>query len=62
MNPEQELFDWFYVKAYELTDNVYDYLPAQSEPVTYPFIKVGDVYTTSGGNCRTKELMQRKRG
>lgn len=49
MSPEQELFDWFYVKAYDLTDNVYDYLPAKDEPVNYPFIKIGDVYTTSNG-------------
>lgn len=50
MSPEQELFDWFYMRANELSsNNTYDYLPQQNEPVEYPFVKVGNVYTTSTG-------------
>lgn len=43
MNPEQELYDLVYSKCLELTQDTYDYLPQEDEPVNYPFIHVGNL-------------------
>lgn len=43
MNPEQELYDLVYQKCLDLTENTFDYLPQEDEPVEYPFIYVGNL-------------------
>lgn len=43
MNPEQELYDLVYQKCLDLTENTFDYLPQEDEPVEYPFIHVGNL-------------------
>lgn len=45
MNQEQELFDTIYSKCLAITNNTYDYLPMEDEPVDYPFIHVGNLNT-----------------
>lgn len=50
MSPEQELFDYFFAKCLELTDQVYDWLPPEDQAgLKYPFIHVGQVSTVSEG-------------
>lgn len=43
MNAEQELYDLIYQKCLDLTENTFDYLPQEDEPVSYPFIYVGNL-------------------
>lgn len=43
MNAEQELYDLIYQKSLDLTEDTFDYLPQEDEPVSYPFIYVGNL-------------------
>ncbi len=52
MNAEQELYDLIYQKCLDLTENTFDYLPQENEPVSYPFIHVGNVSVT-GSQTKT---------
>lgn len=51
---QQELYDWFFSSIYdEVTTNVYDYLPGTD--VEYPFVYVGNVYTTTSGTKTSRD-------
>lgn len=51
---QQELYDWFFSAIYdEVTTNVYDYLPGTD--VEYPFVYVGNVYTTTSGTKTSRD-------
>lgn len=45
MNQGQELYDAIYTKCLAITQDTYDYLPMEDEPVNYPFIHVGNLDT-----------------
>lgn len=51
MNAEQELYDLIYQKCLDLTEDTFDYLPQEDEPVSYPFIYVGNLNVVG---CQTK--------
>lgn len=43
-SPQQEVYDWVYMRAIELVgeDKVWEYLPMESDNAAYPFVLVGD--------------------
>lgn len=47
MAPEMELFNRLYEVADLLGYQAYDHLPMKNEPVSYPFVVIGDVTTTT---------------
>ncbi|WP_093626700.1 hypothetical protein [Limosilactobacillus gorillae] len=53
MSPDLELFDYLFSKCLEITQETYDYLPAENDPsYSYPFIHVGNV-TENGAVTKT---------
>ena len=53
MTPDLELFDYLFSKCLEITQETYDYLPAENDPsYSYSFIHVGNV-TENGVMTKT---------
>lgn len=54
ISPDQELFDGLYAFSEDMGFDTYDYLPMESENVSYPFVEIGNVQQI---NLPTKSSM-----
>ncbi|WP_204123118.1 hypothetical protein [Lacticaseibacillus mingshuiensis] len=50
MTIDMELFSYYWQLVQSHGWPVYDHLPPQGQPVQYPFVMIGEIDTTSGGD------------